>query len=118
MSNTITIDQFATVDLRVGSILVADTVEGSEKLLNLTVDVGENEPRTILSGIRTYYGDEDLVGRRCVIVANLQPRAMMGVESNGMLVCVTYQKGEGDDKSEWVEIIEPPEEAPVGSRLS
>ena len=118
MDNTITIDQFAAVDLRVGNIISADTIEGSEKLFNLTIDIGESEPRTVLSGIRPYYKTEDLVGRKCAVVANLQPRAMMGIESDGMLVCVTYQKDEGDERGEWVEIIEPSKDAPVGSRLS
>ena len=87
--------------------------EGSDKLLLLRVDIGEDAPRVILSGIRAHYTPEDLVGRGCTVVANLAPRKMMGIESNGMLVCVSH--GDGD---EVVRIVEPPADTPVGSRLS
>jgi methionyl-tRNA synthetase len=83
---TITIDDFKKVEIRVGKILSAERIEGSEKLLKLLVDMGEAEPRQILSGIQKYFPEEQaLVGVKCMFVANLEPRKMMGLESNGML---------------------------------
>ena len=73
-----TIDEFKNADLRVGEITAAERVEGSEKLLKLKVDLGEEEVRQILSGIAKQYTPEDLVGKKVVIVANLDPRTMMG----------------------------------------
>ena len=84
----ITIDDFAKVDLRAGEIVQAEHIEGSNKLLRLKVDIGEEEPRTILSGIAKYLSPEDLIGKKCVIVVNLEPREMMGETSNGMLLGV------------------------------
>ena len=79
-----TIDEFRKVELRVGKILAAERVEGSEKLLKLQVDIGE--PRQIVSGIGKVYAPESLVGKEVVIVANLDPREMMGLTSQGMLL--------------------------------
>ncbi len=85
----IKIDDFQKIDLRVGTILEAEKVENSEKLLKLKVDFGkevENSPRTILSGIAKYYAPEDLIGKQVVAIVNLEPRMMMGLESQGMLL--------------------------------
>ena len=112
---SIDIEHFSSVQLTVGSVLSADKMEGSDKMLSLSIDIGESEPRTILSGIAPHYDPGDLVGNRCVVVSNLLPRKMMGVESNGMLICATYEDEGG---SECVRIIEPSSEIPVGSRLS
>jgi methionyl-tRNA synthetase len=81
-----TIDEFQKSDLRVGKIVSAERVEGSEKLLKLQVDIAEPQPRQILSGIAKAYAAEDIVGKSVVIIANLEPRMMMGMESNGMLL--------------------------------
>lgn len=81
----ITIDDFAKVDLRVGTVLSCSPVEGSEKLLKFEIDLGE-EKRTILSGIAKYYVPEELLGKQVIIVANLEPRMMMGIESQGMIL--------------------------------
>jgi methionine--tRNA ligase beta chain len=86
------IDEFRKMDLRVGKVLSAERVEGSEKLLKLSVDVGE--PRQILSGIAKQYAPEDLVGRSIVIIANLDPRTMMGMESQGMILAAQGENGE------------------------
>jgi methionyl-tRNA synthetase len=85
----ITIDDFAKVDLRVGQVLEASRIEGADKLLKLRVDVGEAEPRQVLAGIAQYYEPESLVGRKIVVVANLKPRKMRGLESQGMLVAAS-----------------------------
>lgn len=110
----IDINQFNNIDLLVGVIVSANIVEGSSGLLNMNIDVGESETRTILSKIRKYYSPEEVVGKHCIVVANLQPRKIMEVESNGMVVCATYSTEEG----EVVEIVEPPKNVPAGTRLS
>jgi len=84
----ITIDDFAKVELRVAQVVSAERVPGADKLLKLMVDVG-TETRQILAGIAKAYSPESLVGRKIVIVANLQPRKMRGLESNGMLLAAS-----------------------------
>jgi methionyl-tRNA synthetase len=88
----ITIDDFAKVELRVAQILVAERVPKADKLLRLEVDLGY-EKRQILAGIAQYYEPEKLVGRKIVIVANLAPRKMRGLESNGMLLAASLEDG-------------------------
>jgi methionine--tRNA ligase beta chain len=98
-----TIDEFKQCDLRVGKVLAAEHVEGSEKLLKLQIDLGETSegddgasepmPRQILSGIAKAYAPEDLVGKQVVIIANLEPRMMMGFESRGMLLAASGADG-------------------------
>ena len=84
----ISISDFMKVDLRVGEVVAAEKVEKSKKLMKMTVKIGE-EMRTIVGGIATAYTAEQLVGRRFVFVANLQPAKLMGVESNGMILAAT-----------------------------
>ena len=84
--NEITIDQFMTVKLKVGEILTAEKVENADKLLKFSVKVGE-ETRTIVSGIAKYYKPEELIGQQVVVVANLKPAKLRGIESQGMLLC-------------------------------
>ena len=86
-------DDFAKVDLRVAVIKEAEKVEKSKKLLRLIVDAGEGEPRQILAGISEHYAPEDLIGRRVVIVANLKPRKLMGLESQGMVLAASDDNG-------------------------
>ncbi len=88
--NFIEIDDFAKVDLRVGQVLSAERIPKADKLLLLKVDLGEEQPRTILAGIAQYYEPEKLVGRKVVIVANLKPRRLRGYESQGMVVAASY----------------------------
>ncbi len=91
-SAQITIDDFVKVDLRVAQILVAERVPKADKLLRLEVDLGY-EKRQILAGIAQYYEPEKLIGRKIVIVANLAPRKMRGLESNGMLLAASLPDG-------------------------
>lgn len=84
--NLLEFDQFTKLDLRVGEILEAEEVKKSRKLLKLKVDLGE-EKRTIVSGIRPHYEADQLIGRKVVIVANLKPAKLMGIESQGMVLC-------------------------------
>ena len=86
-----TIDEFRNVELRVAKIVAAERVEGSEKLLKLQVDMGE--PRQIVSGIGKAYAPEALVGKEVVIVANLEPRELMGLTSQGMLLAAHGEAG-------------------------
>ena len=83
----ITYDDFAKVELRVAVIRTAEKVKGADKLLHLTVDAGDPEPRTIVAGIALAYPDPAaLVGRRIVVAANLAPRPLRGITSQGMLL--------------------------------
>jgi methionyl-tRNA synthetase len=91
-SEKIAIDDFAKVDLRVAQILVAERVQKADKLLRLEVDLGY-EKRQILAGIAQHYEPEKLIGRKIVIVANLAPRKMRGLESNGMLLAASLEDG-------------------------
>jgi methionyl-tRNA synthetase len=84
----ITIDEFSKVDLRVATVVEAERVKGADKLLRLVVDLGF-EKRQVLAGIASAYPAESLIGRRVVIVANLQPRKLRGLESNGMIVAAS-----------------------------
>ena len=105
----ITIDDFAKVELRVGQVKVAERVPKSDKLLRLEVDIG-SEVRQVLAGIAEAYAPETLVGRKVVIVANLAPRKMRGLESNGMIVAASLEGG----KPVLASFLE---DVPVGARL-
>jgi methionyl-tRNA synthetase len=89
-SPKIPIDDFMKVELRVAEVLAAERVPKSKKLLKLTVKVGD-ETRTVVAGIAEQYEPEPLVGRKVVIVANLQPATLMGVESNGMVLAASHE---------------------------
>ena len=91
-STQITIDDFAKVELRVAQVVVAERIPKADKLLRLEVDLGY-ERRQILSGIAEWYAPEDLVGRRIVVITNLAPRKMRGLESHGMLLAASTSEG-------------------------
>jgi methionyl-tRNA synthetase len=86
----IEIDDFAKVDLRVGTVLSAERVPKADKLLLLKIDLAEEQPRQVLAGIAQYYEPEKLIGRKVVVVANLKPRKLRGYESQGMVVAASY----------------------------
>ena len=92
--NRIAIDDFMKVELRVAKILEAEAVPKSKKLIKMKVNAGEAEPRTIVAGIAEAYQPEQLVGRTIVIVANLKPAKLMGVESNGMVLAASPDGGQ------------------------
>ena len=106
----IAIDDFSKVDLRVGLVLSAEPVKGADKLLHLKVDIGEPEPRTIVAGIAEAYRPEQMLNRKVVIVANLQPLKMRGLTSNGMIVAASLEGG----KPVLAGFLE---DVPVGARL-
>jgi methionyl-tRNA synthetase len=106
----ITIDDFLKVELRVGQVKVAEKVKGADKLLRLEVDIG-TEVRQLVAGIALAYEPESLIGRKVVIVANLQPRKLRGLESNGMIVAASV--GE-DGKPVLAGFLE---DVPIGAKL-
>jgi methionyl-tRNA synthetase len=85
----ITIDDFVKVELRVGQILTAERIPKADKLLRFTIDLGEASPRQILAGIAQYYEPEKLIGRKVIVVANLAPRKLRGLESQGMILAAS-----------------------------
>jgi methionyl-tRNA synthetase len=107
--SVVTIDQFHNIEMKVGTILKAEFIEGADKLLRLEVDFGPKEVeaavaegeaaaaprdiRQILSGIREYYEPEQLIGKQCPFVTNLAPRTMRGLESHGMILAVGVENG-------------------------
>jgi methionyl-tRNA synthetase len=105
----ISIDDFAKVELRVGQVKAAEKVKGADKLLRLEVDLG-TEVRQVVAGIAESYAPELLIGRKVVIVANLAPRKLRGLESNGMIVAASPEGG----KAVLASFLE---DVPVGTRL-
>lgn len=88
----ISYEQFQQIELCVATILAAERVEGSEKLIRLKVSLGEEE-RQIIAGIGKRYAPEELVGKQIIVVANLEPRMLMGMESQGMLLAADTPDG-------------------------
>jgi len=104
------IEDFAKVEMRVGQVKSAERVAGADKLLQLQVDIGD-EVRQIVAGIASAYKPEDLVGRKVVVVVNLQPRKLRGVESNGMIVAASSAPDGSPVLAGFLEDV------PVGARL-
>jgi methionyl-tRNA synthetase len=111
VANFIDITDFTRIELRVGQVLAAARIPKSDKLLLLSVDIGEEKPRQILAGIAEHYTPEEMIGRKIAVVANLKPRKMRGYESQGMLLAATV--GE-DDKPVLATFAE---DVPNGARL-
>ncbi|QQS39197.1 methionine--tRNA ligase subunit beta [Candidatus Woesebacteria bacterium] len=82
----ITYEDFQKLDIRIATILQVEEIDGADKLLKLTLDAGDLGERTIAAGIKAWYKPEDLVGKQIVYLANLEPRMLKGVESQGMLL--------------------------------
>ncbi|MEK6843687.1 MAG: methionine--tRNA ligase subunit beta [Candidatus Micrarchaeota archaeon] len=91
--DTITYDDFAKVELKVAKVISAQKIEGSSKLLKLEVKI-KDETRTIVAGIAQNYTEDDLLGKKIIIVANLLPRTLKGVVSNGMLLAAENETGQ------------------------
>ena len=108
VDNTITIDDFAKVELRVAEVLSAERIPKADKLLNLRVNLGDEE-RTVLAGMAEYYEPEALVGRKVVMIVNLAPRKMRGLISQGMLLAA-----EADGK---VSLLQPDQDLPAGAKI-
>lgn len=111
--DTITYDDFAKMDLRVGTIVEAQLHPNADRLLKLRVNLG-TETRQICAGIKAYYEPADLVGRQIIVVANLAPRNIRGEESNGMLVAASAMDGEEVTD---VVLLAPGKPVPPGSTV-
>ncbi len=106
----ITYDEFSNIEITLGTILSVEVVPDADKLLRLSVDCGEETPRQILSGIRTYFEDPQvLVGKQCPFVTNLAPRTIRGLESNGMILA--------GNSEETFALFHPSVPLPAGTRL-
>lgn len=109
--NFITIDDFLKVELRVGEIKVAERVPNADKLLRFEIDLGEEKPRQILAGLAEYYEPEKLIGRKVVVVANLKPRKMRGLESQGMICAASLGQDDTPAIATFMEDVQ------IGARL-
>ncbi|HEX8399108.1 MAG TPA: methionine--tRNA ligase subunit beta, partial [Pyrinomonadaceae bacterium] len=107
----ITIDDFLKVELRVGEIKVAERIPKSDKLLRFEIDLGEEKPRQILAGLAEYYEPEKLIGRKVVVVANLKPRKMRGLESQGMVCAASLNEEDTPALAAFLEDVK------IGARL-
>jgi EMAP domain len=106
-------DTFSKSDFRAVKVLDCQAVKKSKKLLQFTLDDGSGENRTILSGIHAYYEPEELIGKTCIAITNLPPRAMMGIESCGMLLSAVYK--EGEEEKLHLLMVDP--HIPAGAKL-
>ena len=106
-------ETFSKSDFRAVKVLECEAVPKSKKLLKFTLDDGSDEKRTILSGIHAYYEPEELVGKTCIAITNLPPRAMMGIESCGMLISAVHK--EGDEEKLHLLMVDP--HIPAGAKL-
>jgi len=111
---TISIDQFNTVELRVARIIQAERIEGSSRLLRLILDVGEDRPRQVFSGIAQVYAPEQLIDRLTVLVANLEPRKMKFGVSEGMVLAA----GSDDPKNPGIYLLNADSGALPGMRVN
>ncbi len=105
----ISYEEFSKISLRIGTILLAEKVEDADRLYKLTVDMGNNEKRTLAAGIAKFYSQEELAGKQVVVVANLAPRTLRGITSQGMLLAA--------DSGEEVAILSPCRKMPDGSSV-
>jgi methionyl-tRNA synthetase len=112
MADLINYEQFSKTDLRVGTIKKAEDVEGADKLLKLEVDLGkELGKRTIVAGIKQHYSKEELRGKQIIVVVNLEPRKMKGLESQGMLLAAVSE----DNKK--VVLLSPEKKIDSGAKV-
>ena len=109
LKSIINYHDFQKLDIRIGTILSVEKVEGSEKLLKIILDFGEENPRQILSGIAKWFTSEDLVGKQVQAIINLEPRKMMGLESQGMILMAD------DSGNQRVALLHPHKLVPNGS---
>ncbi|MBR6007913.1 MAG: lysine--tRNA ligase [Clostridia bacterium] len=111
--DTVDFETFSRSDFRAVKVLACEAVPKSKKLLKFTLDDGSGENRTILSGIHAYYEPETLIGKTCIAITNLPPRAMMGIESCGMLISAVHHEGEEEKLN--LLMVDP--HIPAGAKL-
>ena len=110
----ITFNDFQKIEIKIGTILSAEKVEGSEKLLKLSVDFGEEKPRQVISGIaKTFKQPEKLVGKQFLFVTNLEPRSIMGLESQAMILATHKIK----KSEEEIILMKPVKKVSNGNKL-
>lgn len=111
-------DDFAKVEFKIGEIKEAVEVEGSEKLLRLQVDFGEEKLRNVFSGIKKWYKAEDIIGIKTVFVTNIKPRKIMGELSEAMIFASSCEKVDDTGvKTETVSMLLPDQDMPIGSEV-
>ncbi len=116
-SNIIQYDDFTKLELKVGTVLEVTDHPNADRLLVLQVDLG-SEKRQIIAGLKGYCSHEQLMGAQVIVVANLAPRKMRGMESQGMLLAASWEEGEGDDKTRRVVPMTAGLPVPAGSEVS
>lgn len=115
----VTFEEFARLDLRIARITAAENHPNADRLLTLEVDDGSGQPRQLCAGIRSAYFADQLIGRSIVLVANLAPRKIRGVESRGMLLAATYTApGTAGEPEQRIVLLAPDADAPPGSMVS
>jgi len=112
MTDKITHEDFTKIDLRIGQIKKAEKHPNADKLLILTVDLGEEKDRIIVAGLAQHYKPKELENKKAVFVANLEPATLRGIESNGMILA-----GVSDNKEE-INILSIEEKVPAGTKVS
>jgi len=105
----VTFEEFKKLDLRVGKIIKAEKINGSEKLLRLEVDTGK-EKRQLVAGIGKFYNPEEIIGKEIIVIANLEPKIIFGIESQGMLLAANV---DGQPV-----ILTPDKEVPAGTKIT
>ena len=108
---------FSQLELRVGQITKVWEHSTADRLWCEEVDIGEGEPRQIASGLRQVYTQQQMVGQRLVVVANLKPRTLMGFRSHGMVLCAVARPAEADAPPSAIEFVVPPDGAQLGERV-
>ena len=109
MKEEISYDDFAKLDIRIGTIIAVERVPDTDKLLKCTIDFGDFGERTIVSGIAEWKEPADLVGKQCPYIVNLAPRVLRGVESRGMLLALSDEAG--------IALLHPERSVPPGTSL-
>ena len=105
----VTIDDFGKLEFKIGTVLEVEEIEASDKLLKLIVDFGEENPRQVLSGIKQHHKPEEIKSRQFIFITNLEPRTMMGLESQAMIMAA--------DANEEVVLLVPQKQVPPGSKI-
>ncbi len=105
----VTYDDFAKLDLRVAKIIETEPIPGKSRIIKGVIDLGDDDKRSVIIGGAQYYQPEDIVGKLVIVIANLEPKKMAGVESNAMLLAADV-----DDKPFWLTVSE---DVPLGSPI-
>lgn len=107
--STVSYDDFAKLDFRVAKIIATEPIEGKSRIIKGTIDLGNNDIRDVIVGGAQYFQPEEIVGKTVIVLANLEPKKMAGVESNAMLLAADV-----DDKPYWLTVTE---DIPLGSPI-